>query len=106
MQETAPPPRKLPQADSQFIKAFIAGGGAGMLAALITCPVEVVKTKLQATPLLPMFKRVRRLILSQSRIVAQQASSNLISVTRRVYATEGFRGFFRGVGEHLFPLVI
>ncbi len=82
-----------------------------MLAALITCPVEVVKTKLQATlsppiPPLPMFKRVRRLIFSQSRIVAQQASSNLMSVTRRVYATEGFRGFFRGVGELLFPLFI
>jgi hypothetical protein len=37
-----------PPADSQFIKAFVAGGGAGLLAALITCPVEVVKTKLQA----------------------------------------------------------
>jgi hypothetical protein len=40
-----------PQADSQFIKAFVAGGGAGLLAALITCPVEVVKTKLQVLPL-------------------------------------------------------
>ena len=38
-----------PQADSQFIKAFVAGGGAGLLAALVTCPVEVVKTKLQAS---------------------------------------------------------
>jgi hypothetical protein len=37
-----------PHADAQFFKAFVAGGGAGMLAALITCPVEVVKTKLQA----------------------------------------------------------
>ena len=41
------PPQKPPQVDSQFIKAFVAGGGAGMLAALVTCPVEVVKTKLQ-----------------------------------------------------------
>jgi hypothetical protein len=39
--------QKLVQADVQFSKAFIAGGGAGMLAALVTCPVEVVKTKLQ-----------------------------------------------------------
>jgi len=33
----------------------------------------------------------------QSRSVAQEASSTLTSVTRRVYATEGVRGFFRGV---------
>ena len=46
MQESAPQPQK-PKADTQFFKAFVAGGGAGMLAALITCPVEVVKTKLQ-----------------------------------------------------------
>ncbi len=44
------PPQKPPQVDSQFIKAFVAGGGAGMLAALVTCPVEVVKTKLQVLP--------------------------------------------------------
>ena len=29
--------------------------------------------------------------------MAQQASATLVSVTRRVYATEGFGGFFRGV---------
>ena len=104
--------QKPPQVDSQFIKAFVAGGGAGMLAALITCPVEVVKTKLQAFS--PSSPPVSPLLLAshasttalacthhcpsfQSRSVAQQASSTLTSVTRRIYANEGFRGFFRGV---------
>ena len=96
-----------------------------MLAALVTCPVEVVKTKLQVfspfhlpspsfgvchvqahaqPPALHLF--IVKIIgispfhhcpFCQSRSVAQQASATLVSVTRRVYATEGFGGFFRGV---------
>jgi hypothetical protein len=45
--------QKMAQASSNFITTFAAGGAAGMLAALITCPVEVVKTKLQVSYTLP-----------------------------------------------------
>jgi DNA-binding protein YbaB len=45
--------QKMAQASSNFITTFVAGGAAGLLAALITCPVEVVKTKLQVSCTLP-----------------------------------------------------
>jgi hypothetical protein len=53
MQQQQQPEHQQKMAQASFITTFAAGGAAGMLAALITCPVEVVKTKLQVSCTLP-----------------------------------------------------
>lgn len=58
------------------LPTFVAGGAAGCTAAVLTCPLEVIKTKLQSRNL---------------------ARSSFVSVVRSTWLTEGYRGFFRGL---------
>ena len=58
------------------LPTFVAGGAAGCTAAVLTCPLEVIKTKLQSRNL---------------------ARSSFVSVVRSTWLTEGYKGFFRGL---------
>ncbi len=58
------------------LPTFVAGGAAGCTAAVLTCPLEVIKTKLQSRSL---------------------ARASFLSVVRTTWLTEGYRGFFRGL---------
>jgi hypothetical protein len=58
------------------LPTFVAGGAAGCVAAVLTCPLEVVKTKLQSRHL---------------------ARAGFLSVVRSTWLTEGYKGFFRGL---------
>lgn len=62
--------------------SLVAGGIAGSFSATITCPMEVVKTHLQAS--------------KGGSEVALQAKGPF-SVARNIARAEGFRGFFRGL---------
>lgn len=62
--------------------SLIAGGIAGSFSATITCPMEVVKTHLQAS------KGGSEIALS---------AKGPFSVARNIARAEGFRGFFRGL---------
>ena len=58
------------------VPTFVAGGVAGCTAAVLTCPLEVIKTKLQSRHL---------------------ARASFLSVVRSTWLTEGYKGFFRGL---------
>lgn len=64
------------------LHSMIAGAGAGLVSSIATCPLDVVKTTLQA----------------QS---AKRGSPGYEGVTKtclRIYRQSGLRGFYRGLG--------
>lgn len=66
---------------------MLAGAGAGLISSVLTCPLDVVKTKLQA----------------QGRIsVGEVGYHGLVGTCRRIWTEEGFKGFYRGLGPTVF----
>jgi solute carrier family 25 folate transporter 32 len=58
-----------------------AGAGAGLVASIITCPLDVVKTRLQAQH------------------VSKNAGYEGFALTvKRIWGQSGLRGFYRGLG--------
>jgi len=68
------------------IESIISGAGAGMVSSVITCPLDVVKTKLQA----------QGGLLHSSQAV--DSYEGLIGSMRIIWREEGFRGLYRGLG--------
>jgi len=62
--------------------SVIAGAGGGLVASIATCPLDVIKTKLQA----------------QRAIQGQQAYLGVLGTVKSVFSDSGFRGFYRGLG--------
>ena len=62
-----------------------AGAGAGLVSSIVTCPLDVVKTRLQAQHLATTAKEYEGVRLTVIRIWRQA----------------GFRGFYRGLGPTL-----
>lgn len=57
----------------------VAGAGSGWMTSLITCPLDVIKVRLQSNPSLSL-------------------PSHPSALLRRVWKREGIRGFYRGLG--------
>lgn len=70
--------------------SLLAGGIAGALSATLTCPIEVVKTHLQAS------KGVSEVAI---------AAKGPFSVARNIARVEGVRGFFRGLAPTLIGIL-
>jgi solute carrier family 25 (mitochondrial folate transporter), member 32 len=68
-------------------KYSIAGAAAGCTSALITCPLDVVKTRLQNQGLVPMG--------------TQKPYRGTFNTLKRIYMEEGVRGSFRGLAPTL-----
>jgi solute carrier family 25, member 33/36 len=66
------------------LASLLAGGFAGALSATITCPMEVVKTHLQASK-------------GGSQVAIAAAATGPLAVARNIARIEGVRGFFRGL---------
>ncbi|GAA5865527.1 hypothetical protein JCM1840_001430 [Sporobolomyces johnsonii] len=60
-------------------ESMLAGAGAGLVTSIVTCPLDVIKTKLQANG-------------------AHGGPSGLIGVSKDIWLREGFRGLYRGLG--------
>lgn len=69
-------------ASQKQFASLVAGGIAGSLSATVTCPMEVVKTHLQA---------------SKGGSEVALAAKGPIAVARNIARVEGFKGFFRGL---------
>ncbi|KAJ2776181.1 hypothetical protein H4R18_005803 [Coemansia javaensis] len=78
------PPRKT--ADNGWpLKSSIAGAGAGCVSAVATCPLDVVKTRLQYQGVL------------QERHCGFRPYRGTLDTLRRIAAEEGVRGLYRGL---------
>ncbi|XP_071945091.1 solute carrier family 25 member 36-like [Antedon mediterranea] len=73
---------------------LIAGGCGGTIGAIVTCPLEVVKTRLQSS---------QEVVLTTNGNVHHVTKKNigLISAIRNIVKTEGVSALFRGLGPNL-----
>ncbi|GAA6037456.1 hypothetical protein JCM8097_008196 [Rhodosporidiobolus ruineniae] len=60
-------------------ESMLAGAGAGLITSVVTCPLDVVKTKLQAGG-------------------AQGGPQGLVGTFQHIWTHDGFRGLYRGLG--------
>ena len=66
---------------------FAAGGIGGTVGAVLTCPLEVVKTRLQSS------------------IYKNRSGTGLVQMLRDIHTKEGIRGLWRGLGPNLVGVV-
>lgn len=74
--------------------APICGAGAGLASGVVTCPLDVIKTKLQAQGGFA----TRRLGQFAG---SSQAYKGMIGTARVIWMEEGWRGMYRGLGPML-----
>jgi hypothetical protein len=80
-----PEPQPLPFKIPKKFHSMTAGAGAGLVSSIVTCPLDVVKTRLQAQHL--------------SRDSAEY--EGVRKTVNRIWRQAGFRGFYRGLGPTL-----
>lgn len=78
---------------SEFAVAFIAGASAGCLAAILTHPFDLIKTRRQALADVDAAKA--------SHVAGNAASRSTLTLVGDVYRTEGVRGLFRGLSPRI-----
>ena len=82
---------------------FVAGGIGGMVGATATCPLDVIKTRLQSD----IYHSVYNTTSKSSNILlrAGQHFRETFSVLYGVYKTEGGRALFKGLGPNLVGVI-
>jgi solute carrier family 25 iron transporter 28/37 len=86
-----------PRGEHRLDVSMLAGAIAGASAALVTTPLDVVKTRLQIQDLQPCpVHPVGKVLAAPSSAGLKYAGT--ASALSRVLAEEGLRGFFRGAG--------
>ena len=94
---------------------FFAGGAGGVLGAIVTCPLEVVKTRLQSTTYLSSYGTGSRSSTVIPRSLSTTHSTMLLSVStnlskhlnstfeimRSIYKSEGYLALWKGLGPTL-----
>ncbi|XP_053308054.1 solute carrier family 25 member 33 [Spea bombifrons] len=85
---------------------LLAGGCAGTVGAIVTCPLEVIKTRLQssAIALQPVYyPQVQLGALSGGGVVrpAASVSPSVLQVLKSILEKEGPKSLFRGLGPNL-----
>lgn len=92
---------------------FLAGGIGGMAGAVVTCPFDLVKTRLQSDIYQNMYKSQAEALMmntTRPRIVnlTLQAATHFketVSIIGNVYRQEGFRSLFKGLGPNLVGVI-
>lgn len=82
---------------------FVAGGIGGMVGAVITCPLDVVKTRLQSDAYHAIYNKTPK---SGNPVV--KAGQHLVEtclVIRNLYINEGVRALFKGLGPNLVGVI-
>ncbi|OWT38017.1 solute carrier family 25 (mitochondrial folate transporter), member 32 [Cryptococcus neoformans] len=80
----APPSARTLFIPPQF-HSMTAGAGAGLVSSIVTCPLDVVKTRLQA----------------QAASVNHKDYQTVEMIIKDIWTSGGFRGFYRGLGPTL-----
>lgn len=82
---------------------FVAGGVGGMVGAIVTCPLDVVKTRLQSDAFHASYnKSVKSL---NPVIKAAQHFGETCSTIGNIYHKEGARALFKGLGPNLVGVI-
>ncbi|AJQ12035.1 Rim2p [Saccharomyces cerevisiae YJM1342] len=92
---------------------FVAGGIGGMAGAIVTCPFDLVKTRLQSDIFLKAYKSQAVNISkgstrSKSINYVIQAGTHFketLGIIGNVYKQEGFRSLFKGLGPNLVGVI-
>ncbi|KNE66186.1 hypothetical protein AMAG_10431 [Allomyces macrogynus ATCC 38327] len=100
----ARPPAPAPTADTSKRTVspavhLLAGGLGGCMGALITCPFELVKTRLQSSA-------HTQLVKNRFFYTATSAPlSGTVDIVRSIYKTEGLWAFWKGIGPTLLGVI-
>jgi len=82
---------------------FVAGGVGGMAGAVLTCPLDVVKTRLQSDMYHSMYNKAPK---SKNILVKGfQHFNETFSVIKGLYVNEGPRALFKGLGPNLVGVI-
>lgn len=86
---------------------FVAGGIGGMTGAVFTCPLDVVKTRLQADFYSTQLAEMRKAHGSPKGAVrnAWLHFSETGAILKNIYRQEGYRALFKGLGPNLVGVI-
>lgn len=82
---------------------FVAGGIGGMVGAVCTCPLDVVKTRLQSDVYHAIYNKSPK--SANPVIKAAQHFAETGSVIKELYVVEGPRALFKGLGPNLVGVI-
>ena len=82
---------------------FVAGGVGGMVGAIATCPLDVVKTRLQSDVYNRSYNKAPK--SSNPLIKGAQHFSETCGVIGQIYRIEGPKALFRGLGPNLVGVI-
>lgn len=90
-------------AEKNTLLHLFAGGCSGTVGAIVTCPLEVLKTRLQSSGLnlRPVFQMQLGTVGSTGVIRPGSVAPGLLQVLRSILEKEGPRSLFRGIGPNL-----
>lgn len=83
---------------------FVAGGIGGMAGAVVTCPFDLVKTRLQSD----LYQATYKSRVTESTSAIRKAAihfSETFGILGNVYKVEGFRSLFKGLGPNLVGVI-
>ncbi|ODV79812.1 mitochondrial carrier [Suhomyces tanzawaensis NRRL Y-17324] len=95
--------QQLPVKETPKWVHFIAGGVGGMVGAIVTCPLDVVKTRLQSDVYHTLYNKTPK--SSNPVIQTGQHLKETLSVIKELYVTEGSRALFKGLGPNLVGVI-
>ncbi|SCW03610.1 LAFE_0G14268g1_1 [Lachancea fermentati] len=86
---------------------FVAGGVGGMAGAIVTCPFDVVKTRLQSDVFQAIYRTGNNTSHASKNFVANGARHfrETFGIISSVYRQEGFRSLFKGLGPNLVGVI-
>ncbi|KAK6199332.1 mitochondrial carrier domain-containing protein [Scheffersomyces amazonensis] len=82
---------------------FVAGGIGGMVGAIVTSPLDVIKTRLQSDVYHTMYNKAPK--SNNPLIQTAQHLKETGSVIRDLYINEGYRALFKGLGPNLVGVI-
>ncbi|RKP37126.1 mitochondrial carrier domain-containing protein [Dimargaris cristalligena] len=80
---------------------FLGGGIGGTVGAVLTCPLEVVKTRLQVSYRSRAYLSIRRAAPTRNSLTR----SGTFSIVHKMYTLEGIGGLFKGIGPNLVGVI-
>lgn len=82
----------------EALKILLCGGIAGVVTWASVFPLDVIKTRLQAQPLINETTRPLESQALLGQIDSRQRVKSAVEIAKDAYRTEGVKAFYRGLG--------